>query len=261
MLRRKIMAILNLIAFLGMVTVNALANILPINGVNTGAISDSYPNLFVPTGMTFLIWGLIYLLLAIYIVYQLKESWRASKIEPTVVEHVGPLFFLSCCANIGWILAWHYGEVLYSLGIMAALFLFLLIIYIKLDIGKYHPAKNEVYLVEMPFSIYFGWISVALVANVTAYLVSINWDRFGIDEQWWTIGVIGVVTILALVMIAKRRDVFYGLVIDWALLGIFLKRNADIPKLEPLVYTLIGGMAIITIYMLYKVIRGDTYYV
>jgi len=101
-----ILAILNLMGFLGTVVVNALATTLPINNITTGELSDLYPNLFVPAGLTFAIWGLIYVLLAIFVVYQLMPSVRSNAQKADFINRIGPLFFISCLANIGWIYAW-----------------------------------------------------------------------------------------------------------------------------------------------------------
>jgi len=259
MKRRKLVAILNLVGFIAMVAVNALAVILPINGLDTGEISDLYLDLFTPAGITFSIWGLIYLLLLVYIIFQIKVAWRASKIEPTIVDHIGYWFIISAIANIGWIFAWHYRQVLLSLAIMIVLLITLIIIYIKLDIGKYHPSKTERYMVDMPFSIYLGWISVATIANVTTVLLDIGWTGFGLDFKWWTIIAIILALILGLLVVARRRDVFFGLVVDWAFLGIYIKRSQDAYIIDSIIYTLLGSVCIISIYMIYRIIRGDSY--
>ncbi|MDA3845730.1 MAG: tryptophan-rich sensory protein [Vallitaleaceae bacterium] len=256
---RKLVAVLNLIAFIAMVTVNALASILPINGLDTGEISNLYPNLFTPAGITFSIWGVIYILLLIYVIYQIKVAWRASKIEPTIVDHISYWFMISSIANIGWILAWHYRNLVLSLIIMVILLISLIVIYIRLDIGKYHPSKTERYMVDMPFSIYLGWISVATIANVVVLLNDTGWSKWGLDDKWWTIIVIIVAVLLAIRYIANRRDVFYGLVIDWALFGIYLERSKDVIIIDEVIYVLLGGIFIISVYMIYRIIRGDAY--
>src|SRR4030065_2616599 len=131
-----VLSILNLLGFLGTVVVNALANILPINDITTGELSDLYPNLFVPAGLTFSIWGLIYLLLAIFVVYHLVSVSRKASEAPAFSQKIGILFFISCLANIGWIFAWHYEMLPFSLFFMLIIFVCLLAIYLRLNIGK-----------------------------------------------------------------------------------------------------------------------------
>jgi hypothetical protein len=173
------LSILNLLGFLGTVVVNGLANALPLNNKTTGELSDLYPNLFVPAGLTFAIWGLIYVLLAIFVIYQLIPSVRRDAQKVDFVQRIGLLFFISSIANIGWIFAWHYEIVPLSLVLMLILLGYLIAIYLRLNIGKSEATKSEKYLVHLPFSVYLGWITIATIANVTALLVDINWNTWG----------------------------------------------------------------------------------
>ena len=236
------LSILNLLGFLGTVVVNALATTLPINNKTTGELSDLYPNLFTPAGLTFAIWGLIYILLAIFVVYQLIPSVRRDTQKVDFVQRIGPLFFISSIANIGWIYAWHYEVVSLSLVLMLILFGSLLAIYLRLNTGKSEAAKTEKYLVHLPFSIYLGWITIATIANATALLVDINWGTFGLGEQFWAVAVIIVGIAIALSILFTRKDIFYCLVVDWALLGILLKRLSvtTVPDRSVEIVTIVG---------------------
>lgn len=210
-----------------MLVVNYLANGLPINGKTTGELSDQYPNLFTPAGLTFSIWGLIYLMLAAFCVYQAQgffSSERRGDHRP-LVRKIGYLFFFSCLANMAWIIAWHYEKVVVSVGIMAVLFFCLLQIYLRLRHGQL-GIWQEKYLVQLPFSIYLGWISVASIANITAWLVDAGWSGGTLPEQAWAIGMVGVATLLGLFMLIRLGDRAFALVIAWALLGIIIKRQA-----------------------------------
>jgi len=221
------LSILNLLGFLGTVVVNTMATTLPINNKTTGELSDLYPNLFTPAGLTFAIWGLIYVLLAIFVVYQLIPSVRRDAQRVDFVQRIGPVFFISCLANMGWIYAWHYEMVSLSLVLMLILFGSLLAIYLRLNIGKSEASKTEKYLAHLPFSIYLGWITIATIANATALLVNINWNAWGLSEQFWAVAVIIVGIAIALSVLFTRKDIYYSLVVDWALLGILLKRLSD----------------------------------
>jgi len=261
MIRQKLfLPILNLVGFLGMVTVNALASALPINNKTTGELSDQYPNLFVPAGFTFSIWGLIYVLLAIFVVYQLIIVIKKDGQQPSFVERIGLLFFGSSAANIGWIFAWHYEMVPLSLVLMLLLLGCLIAIYLRLDIGKSAAPKIERYLVHLPFSVYLGWITIATIANVTALLVDINWNTFGLGEQFWAVAVISVGIAIALSVLFTRKDIFYCLVVDWALFGILMKRLAveTVPDRSVIVITIIG-LVLISAGIIVQAIRRRIY--
>ena len=255
-----LLAILNLVGFLGTIIVNALANVLPINNITTGAVSDLYPNLFTPAGLIFSIWGLIYVLLAIFIIYQLIPSVRRDSQKVDFVQRIGPFFFISCLANIGWIFAWHYQNIALSLVLMLILLGCLIAIYMRLNIGKSEATKARKYLVHLPFSIYLGWITVATIANVTASLVHLNWDTFGLGEQFWAVAVIVVGIAIALSMLFTRKDIYYCLVVDWALLGILLKRLSDATvSAQSVVAVTIAGLAIITVGVMVQAVRKKVY--
>jgi len=253
------LSILNIFGFLCVVIVNALANILPINNKTTGALSDQYPNLFVPAGLTFSIWGLIYVLLAVFVVYGMIEALKAAN-RSSFIDRIGILFFLTCIANIGWIFAWHYEIVPLSIILMILLLACLIAIYLRLSIGQSNASNQEKYLVHLPFSIYLGWITVATIANATALLVNLHWNTFGLGEQFWTVCVIIVAIIIALIMIFQRKDIFYGLVVDWALTGILIKRLAvDPTPYYSILITVIAGLILISLATIFQIIKRKVY--
>ena len=257
--RLLFLAILNLIGFLGTVVVNGLSSALPINGKTAGELSDQYPNLFVPVGLTFSIWGVIYILLAIFVIYGLIVVTRKETKKSSFIGNIGILFFISCLANIGWIFAWHYEVVPLSLVLMLILLATLITIYLKLKIGKSDSPRTEKYLVHLPFSVYLGWITIATIANVTALLVYLNWNAFGLGEPFWAVAVIIVGIGITLGVLLTRNDIFYCLVVDWALLGILLKRLADSTPVQSVIVVTIIGMALITIGIVVQIIRKKVY--
>ncbi|HOP11624.1 MAG TPA: tryptophan-rich sensory protein [Oscillospiraceae bacterium] len=209
------------LAFVGMVTVNALANILPLNGIGTGAVSDSYPNLFAPAGYTFAIWGLIYLLLALSTLYQLG-LFRSSETEDIILmRKVGFMFAVSSLTNAAWIFAWHYNRIALSFILMVLLLLYLMDIVVNINAKAL--TTREKWFLRLPFSVYFGWITVATIANAATLLVSVSWDRFGLSEPAWTIIMLSVGALIGIITILRLKDVAYGLVLIWAYTGILVK--------------------------------------
>ena len=208
------------VAFLAMVAVNYLAQTLPINGVTPGQVSDSMPNLFAPAGLTFSIWALIYLMLAAFTVYQFGFAGRAE----APLNGVRIVFLISSLANIAWIFSWHYGNILLSMALMLAILICLIAISRMLD--RRALTRAEKILVRLPFSLYFGWITVATVANITALLVRLGWDRFGLAEQAWAVIILLVAALIGAAATLARRDIAYGLVLIWAYAGILIKHTS-----------------------------------
>jgi len=210
------------ITYLTMVAVNAMANILPINGQSTGQVSDSYPNLFAPAGITFAIWALIYVLLAAYAIYQtVLFQKNQSVLKKNFLDKIGIYFSISSVANAVWIYSWHYHIIVLSMLLMLMILLCLISI-IRLVI-KADLSNTDKIFIKLPFSIYFGWITVATIANATVLLVSTGWNGFGIPQGAWAVIMILAGAGIGLATMLKNKDIAYGMVIVWAYAGILIK--------------------------------------
>ncbi|AFV24109.1 hypothetical protein Mpsy_1903 [Methanolobus psychrophilus R15] len=223
--RDTMIKIIVVVTFLAMVIVNALANILPINGVSTSQVSDSYPNLFAPAGLTFAIWGLIYILLGGYTLYQAGIfQGNTNTVKTELLRKTGILFSISSIANAAWIFSWHYRMI--PISVLLMIVILTCLIRINQMISNERLSAGEYFFIRLPFNVYFGWITVATIANVTTLLVSIGWEGFGLAETTWTILILIVGLIIGVATMLKNRDIAYGLVIVWAYAGIWLKHTS-----------------------------------
>ncbi len=211
--------VVNVLAVVGTVVVNGLANALPLNGLTTGEISDRFQVYFVPAGYVFSIWGLIYLGLVAFAIYQALPSQR----DNARLRRVGYLFALSCVANVAWLFFWHYEQFLWTLAAMLLLLLSLILIYLRLGIGRAEFSTAEKWCVQATFSVYLGWVTVATIANVTSVLDYVNWSGWGIGPQAWTVIMLIIGAGIAMAMGLTRGDAAYMLVIIWAFVGIAVK--------------------------------------
>ena len=219
MKRDTLRQIIIVIAVLATIVVNALANILPFNGQETGAISDRFAIYFVPAGYVFSIWGLIYLGLIAYAIFQALPAQR----ENPRLRSIGGLFLLSSVANIAWIFLWHYEVFAATLPVMLVLLGSLIAIYLRLGTGRTPVSRAETWMVRVPFSVYLGWITVATVANATQLLYFLGWNGGALGPEVWTVIMLAVAVVLAWLMAITRRDVAYLLVLVWAFIGIATK--------------------------------------
>ena len=209
----------NLLAVIAVIGINGLANALPLNELTTGEISDRFQVYFVPAGYVFSIWGLIYVGLIAFAIYQVLPAQR----DNPRLRGIGYLFSLSCVANIAWLFLWHYEVFPLTLVAMLSLLLLLIAIYLRLDIGRAQVSTVEKWLVHVPFSIYLGWITVATIANVTSLLDYLNWSGWGIGPEAWTVIMLVAGVGIASAVSLTRGDVAYMLVIVWAFAGIAVK--------------------------------------
>ena len=211
---------LNVLAVVLVIAVNGLANALPLNGQATGEISDRYPVLFVPAGYVFSIWGLIYVGLIAYAVYQAMPSQRGNP----RLRGIDVLFWVSCLANVAWLFLWHYNQLVLTPIAMVVLLLSLIAIYLRLDVCRGDAPTSERLTVHAAFSVYLGWITVATVANLSTVFYSLSWRGEPLSEAFWAIAMLCVGAVITAAMLLTRRDVAYSLVIAWAYVGVWVKQ-------------------------------------
>jgi hypothetical protein len=204
------MKFLNLITLLGVITVNALANILPINGVTTGDVSAMYDNYFTPAGFTFGIWSVIYLGLIVFVFYQ----YFSKTYNPNVI---GYLFIVNGLANMSWILAWHYSYFLMTVLIIGVILWTLIVINLRV--------KDFSRFVKLPFRIYLGWICVATIANVAVYLKYLDVWIVGSAEVVAAFLLVIIGAAIGLMMLLKKGWILATLAVAWGIWGIYQKQN------------------------------------
>lgn len=219
--RDTLRQIVNILALVFTLAVNFMATALPLNGQTTQEISDRLPILFVPEGYVFSIWGVIYTFLIGFGIYQALPAQR----ENPLLRCIGYWFAFSCVANAAWLFAFHYNQFLLSMVFMLALLAALIVIYLRLDIGRTRLQGAGKWLLHVPFSIYLAWITIATVANASYVLYDAQWDGFGIAPEVWTVAMLAIATCIVLAVIATRRDTAYTAVIIWALVGIVIKQS------------------------------------
>jgi translocator protein len=243
----KLLAILNTVALAGVLTVNALANILPINGLNTGEVSAFYPSLFTPVGLTFGIWSVIYLLLIGFIIVQ----WRMYNMS--WFNELSMWFLLSCLANMCWIFVWHYLYVYASVVIMLMLLFTLIKIFLLLQ--KQSLNNVELTFVRLPFTIYFSWICVATIANISALLISLSWHGAPLNEEVWTLIMLVIATLLSIYISIKFNAFGYPLITMWALYGIYLRWNKS--EHDLIATVAISSVAILALVFIYRLFQKE----
>jgi benzodiazapine receptor len=220
--RKVFFQVVNIVAYIVTLAVNGLAGSTTLlGGVTSADVSDKYPTLITPAGFTFAIWGIIYALLLLFVVYQALPKNR----DKPFLSRVGVLFALSSLFNVCWLFLWHYDLITYSLILMFALLATLIGVYLRLDIGRRAVSLKEMIFVHLPFSVYLGWISIATIANVSVALTAVGWDGWGIEASTWAVVIICVALLLSLAMLASRRDIAFSFVVVWALIGTLEKQS------------------------------------
>jgi hypothetical protein len=212
----------NLLTVLIGLAVNILASTLPLNGQNTGEISDRFQVFFVPAGYVFSIWGLIYIGWIAFTIFQLQPSQK----DNARLRRLGYLFAISNLFNAAWLFCWHYNLFGLSVLVMLGLLGLLIASYLRLDVNRIRVSRIEYWSVDVLFSVYLGWITVATVANITDWLYYIGWDGFGIAAEAWAVIMLVVASLLGLAMALTRRDAGYLSVLVWAFAGIAIKQSA-----------------------------------
>ncbi len=224
--RIPLIQVANVVVFLLTVAFNYLSQTMPLNNRTTGELSDKYPNLFTPAPVTFSIWGVIYLALLGFVIWQvwpMRNAQRADQRNQAIAT-LGWDFVLLCVLNMGWLFCWHYEMVTASVLVMLITLGLLIRMNYLIFSDIPHTTDNRNFL-QIPFGLYLGWISVATVANITAWLVGRQWTGFGLSESVWTMIMMGIAVLLAVVVLIKWRNIPYALAVSWALLGVALKHQ------------------------------------
>lgn len=239
------------LTYLVMIAANGAANALPLNGRRTGDVSDAYPSLFTPAGVTFSIWGVIYLLLGAHVLYQfgLFRDRPDTEADTALLNRVGVLFSLSSLTNTAWIFAWHYD--LIPLSALLLIVILVLLAMIVTTVRRANLTGRQRWFIGVPFSVYFGWSTVAVVANITILLVYLGWDGFGLADSTWAVAIILVAMAIGTLTMMRNRDVAYGLVLIWAYLGILLRQTSDLGGQYPMIIA-----AVVASLLVYLVAEG-----
>lgn len=220
------------------ISINVLANIVKYNGQETGQISDKYPTLFTPAGYVFAIWGVVYLGMLAYMVYQALPAQRTN---PRLRASGWP-YVIANLANCVWIFLWHYEQFLISVGVILVLLAGLAVAYVRIAPARRQVPRAEFWTTHIPFSIYLGWVSVATIANVAVWLVASGYSGAPLSPAVWSVLMLIVATALGAFFLRRFRDLAYAGVLVWAFAGIAVKQSAT-----PLVAIVAAALAVVVL--------------
>jgi hypothetical protein len=238
---KKTLQIANILALIITLIINYLSNTGIFNGNTMATVSARYQNFFTPAGYAFSIWGVIYLGLAAFVIYQSRGLFNDKPVH-SIVEKIGWLFVISCAANSAWVFAWLYDFTGLSVIIMAVLLSSLLLIVIRTRMEMDVLPLKTIALTWWPFAFYLGWITVAIIANCAAYLTKIQWNGFGIADTTWTMIMLCVagVIFVALTWIRNLRE--SSLIGIWGLVAVAIANWNTSPTIT---YTAIAVSVVI----------------
>jgi len=226
----------------GMIAMNALANIIPFFGRGTGEVSALYPTLVTPAGYVFAIWGVIYIGLLAYSIAQFTGHLA----EDPLPDHLAWPLIVSNIANIIWLLLWHSLHIYWTVPFMLVLLASLIVAYLIAHTGQpQQPSALETWTVRAPLGVYLGWVSVATIANISGALVAANWNGFGIPAAWWGLIVLFVATALAFANLVRVGDCVFAAVFVWALAGIAVATSSASVQLVATAFSALIAVGIV----------------
>jgi len=233
---KKSLSVLNLTSVIIVIAINYITQALRVNETTIGEVSNKYFNLFTPASYAFAIWGLIFIGLIAYGIYQVKMAFFSN--EPSLfIEKTGYWFVLTNLLNCIWVFVFAYEYTGLSVIIMLGILFCLLQIILQTNMNKTSASRSTILFGWLPIGIYAGWIAVATIANVSAYLSKINWDGALFSEQQWTVIMIGVATLVNILMVWKHNMREFALVGIWALFAIYVRHSGNIDALANMALT------------------------
>jgi len=254
----KALAIFNALSLIAQLAVVYMTGAKMINQKNVSEVSARYESLFTPAGISFSIWGIIYITLCILCLYHIVIAYKHDRQHPANTEllQMNGFFMLTNLAAAGWLIAWTQERLLISLALMVFQLICLVIMHRRL--GIYDPLKpSELKIAtHFPLSIWLGWISIATIANAASYLSAIGWDGWGLSPVEWAVIMISVAIVLSLVMIFVCRNIYFALTVGWGLYGLILKRDNGADSLDPFITSAWFGIGLIIICSIIQVSRN-----
>ena len=230
MKKTQLLSILNFVALVIHVTLSYFTQFKLISDQDVGQVSDAYDSIFTPAGVTFAIWGVIYTALLFFCIYHIRMAFKKEYTHHANANllRIGPWFILNNIGAATWLIVWTKGMITASAGLIIFQLLALMIIHLRLHIHDPRSKPDSKIFTQFPLSIYFGWLTIATIANISVYLLASGWKGFGLNYSpiEWTRIMIGIAVFLTALIVFTRRNVFFGLVIVWALYGIILKRES-----------------------------------
>ncbi|NDJ60597.1 MAG: tryptophan-rich sensory protein [Chloroflexi bacterium] len=221
--RDVVRQISNVVILIVTVAVNYVSQALPLNNQTSAEIANRFENnFFFPANYAFSIWGIIYVGLAAFAIYQALPSQR----ENPLLRRIGFLFVIGSIANMGWLVAFHFDQHVISLVMMVTLLVILVTVYIRIRPAGYAATLADRLAIRVPFSLYFGWITVATIANATYVLLDLGWDGLGIAFTTWGAIMIVVGAVVSGVIAYRFKDIAYAAVIVWAFVAIIVRHGA-----------------------------------
>lgn len=226
----KAKAIINALSVVLVLMVNYYSQAFGINGNSVGGLSGEYANLFTPAGYAFAIWGIIFLLLIGYVVFQIRAIFFNGKYYHEY-EQTGWWFAVVNVLNATWVIVWLYEWTGVSVLVMAAMLYGLVRIVVNTNMERWDAPLQVIAFIWWPICIYAGWIAVAMIANVSALLAKVGWDGAGLSEVSWTIIMIVIATLVNLSMIVMRNMREFALVGVWALIAIYSRHTGSLDSI------------------------------
>ena len=221
---KKKLALLNLLSVVLVIAVNYISQAIRINETTIGEVSNKYFNLFTPAGYAFAIWGLIFLALLAYGIFQVRRAYSGEK-GNDFVEQTGYWFLIANLLNCAWVFAFAYDHTGLSVLIMLGILFSLLKIVVNTNMERWDAPIEIIAFVWWPICLYSGWIAVATIANFAAFFSKIGWNGAPLSEVTWTVIMIGIATLLNLFMIRTRNMREFALVGIWALMAIYVRHK------------------------------------
>jgi hypothetical protein len=251
---KKYLPFANGLALIFTILVNYLSNAGLLNGNSMKTVSDRYFNHITPAGYAFSIWGIIYLGLLGFVFFT-GINPRKDPVRSAVVSKISWWFVLSCLANCFWVVAWLYDCTGISVMIMGILLLCLLkiIVNTRMELDA-HPLKDYLFI-YWPFALYSGWITVAFIANISAYLTKVGWQGWGISNVTWAIIMICAAGLVNVLMVYTRNLREFAVVGIWALLAIAVSNNTD-PAGKNIVYACYAVSLLILAFVIHSGLKN-----
>ncbi|SFU68675.1 hypothetical protein SAMN05216480_11358 [Pustulibacterium marinum] len=226
----KRLALLNFISVIVAVFTGYYTQAIQLNGNTMARLSAKYANLFTPANYAFAIWGLIYVSLFAFSIYHLIQAFKKDGNTEFLIQS-GYWYFIANIANALWVVVWLYELTGLSVIVMLVILYSLIKIILNTNMEKWDAPAKTIAFNWWPICFYSGWITVATIANIAAYLSKIGWNGGFLSEVTWTVLMIIIATLINLLIIYKRNMREFALVAVWSFMAIYFRHEGYQPAI------------------------------
>jgi translocator protein len=183
-----------------------------------------------PAGYAFSIWGLIYSLILVFVVYQALPGAWVTRNDDMIFNQIGLLFAANMIFNGAWLIVFLQNTVVWRvLGGVDIILLTATTVWIMMITTRNQNNVVEIIGLRCAFSIYGGWLTAATILNIAIVLKDFGLKDSSpnmiVSEEVWGCIMLWVAYLVYFLVVLIERNPMFGAVYVWVLIAIIVEQS------------------------------------